>query len=604
MRDFDDQDFKRTRSDRSLFRNLLKYLKPHRRGFVIGLLLIGITLAMDLLPNLFIGKTIDMLVNASITNQAKSQFIFFFVGIMVVILAAAVSIEYFRTLLMEKIGQTIVLDVRQEAFEHVESLSTNQHNQVPVGKLVTRITNDTAALSEMFSDILINLIRSSLFLFFSLIILFVYNWKITLIILGIIPLVVISMFVFKNLSRKAYHKTKNNVAIINAFLSENLSGMKITQIFNQEAKKKEQFNEASRNLKRSYFREVLIFGVFRPMIFIFSTLGTITLLYFAAQEISSGVMTIGMLTSYSLYLGNFFRPIEQLADQYNVLQSAFASAEKIFDVLDTEPEILDSEDAIELEKFTGHIEFRNVWFQYIPDEWVLKDVSFVVKPNETIAFVGATGSGKTTILSLIVRNYDIQAGEILIDGINIRDIKKSSLRRHVGQMLQDVFLFNATIRENIALFDDSIPLEDVKRAAEYVGANHFIERLPDNYDHMVLERGNNFSAGQRQLISFARALLYNPSLMILDEATANIDSETEVLIQESMVKLMDISTTIVVAHRLSTIQHSDKIIVMSHGEIIEMGSHFDLLRKEGHYYKLYELQYESEEKNLWSQKIR
>jgi len=598
MHDFDDLEFKRTRSDRSLLRTLLTYLKPHWGKFIGGIILMLLSLAIDLLPNYFIGKSVDILEDPIMANSNKSTMILIFVGILVAILVAAVVISIVQTLLMEKLGQSIVLEIRQDTFEHIESLSANQHNQVPVGKLVTRVTNDTAALSEMFSDILINLVRSTLFLVFSAIILFIYNWRLTLIILGIIPFVVVSMFVFRSLSRKAYRRTKNNVAITNAFLSENLSGMKVTQIFNQQEKKKDEFNKISKDLRKSYLKEVLIFGIFRPMIFIFSTLGTIILFYFAAKEMASGRMSIGQLMGYSLYLGNFFRPIEQLADQYNILQGAFASAEKIIDVLETKPEIVDAEDAIELETFSGHIEFRNVWFQYIQDEWVLKDVSFEVKPNETIAFVGATGSGKTTILSLIVRNYDIQAGEILVDGIDIRKIKQSSLRKHVGQMLQDVFLFNATIKENITLFDDSIDIEEVKKAAEYVGANEFIERLSDGYDHVVLERGNNFSAGQRQLISFARAILYNPNLMILDEATANIDSETEVLIQESLVKVMNISTTIVVAHRLSTIQHSDKIIVMSDGEIIERGNHFDLLRQKGHYYQLYELQFEHQEKNL------
>lgn len=598
MHDFDDLEFKRTRSDRSLLRTLLTYLKPHWGKFIGGIILMLLSLAIDLLPNYFIGKSVDILEDPIMANSNKSTMILIFVGILVAILVAAVVISIVQTLLMEKLGQSIVLEIRQDTFEHIESLSANQHNQVPVGKLVTRVTNDTAALSEMFSDILINLVRSTLFLVFSAIILFIYNWRLTLIILGIIPFVVVSMFVFRSLSRKAYRRTKNNVAITNAFLSENLSGMKVTQIFNQQEKKKDEFNKISKDLRKSYLKEVLIFGIFRPMIFIFSTLGTIILFYFAAKEMASGRMSIGQLMGYSLYLGNFFRPIEQLADQYNILQGAFASAEKIIDVLETKPEIVDAEDAIELETFSGHIEFRNVWFQYIQDEWVLKDVSFELKPNETIAFVGATGSGKTTILSLIVRNYDIQAGEILVDGIDIRKIKQSSLRKHVGQMLQDVFLFNATIKENITLFDDSIDIEEVKKAAEYVGANEFIERLSDGYDHVVLERGNNFSAGQRQLISFARAILYNPNLMILDEATANIDSETEVLIQESLVKVMNISTTIVVAHRLSTIQHSDKIIVMSDGEIIERGNHFDLLRQKGHYYQLYELQFEHQEKNL------
>lgn len=603
MRDFDDVDFKRTRSDRTLMSSLITYLKPHLSKFITGILLMILTLGVDLLPNFILGETMDVVIDGTLTNDFKLKIVLVFVGIMVLVLAIGVTVNYFQTLLMENLGQTIVLDIRRDIYGHVQTLSSNQHNEVPVGKFVTRITNDTATLSEMFSNILISLLRSAMFLLFSLVILFIYNWRLTLIILILIPFVVISMFVFKSLSRKAYRRTKNSVAEVNAFLSENLSGMKVTQIFNQEEKKKTQFNERSKELKKSYVKEILIFGIFRPIIFVFSTLGTMVLFYFAAREMASGFLSIGGLLSYSLYLGNFFRPIEELADQYNVLQGAFASAEKIFDILDTKPEIVDDEDAIELEEFKGNVEFRNVWFSYIPDEWVLKDVSFVVNANETVAFVGATGSGKTTILSLIVRNYDIQAGEILIDGIDVRKIKISSLRKHIGQMLQDVFLFNATIKENITLFNEEIDIDEVKEAAEYVGANEFIERFPDEYEHVVLERGNNFSAGQRQLISFARALLYRPTIMILDEATANIDSETEVLIQESMLKLMSISTTLVVAHRLSTIQHSDKIIVMSQGEIVEEGNHFELLRKKGQYYKLYELQYENEGKK-WSIKVR
>jgi ATP-binding cassette, subfamily B, multidrug efflux pump len=302
--------------------------------------------------------------------------------------------------------------------------------------------------------------------------------------------------------------------------------------------------------------------------------------------------TAGMLFSYYMYVQDFFQPIQQMAEQFDMLQNAFASAEKIFDVLDTKPAIIDQDDAIELESFTGSIEFKDVWFRYIEDEWVLKGVSFQVNAGDTVAFVGATGSGKTTILSLIVRNYEIQKGQILIDGIDIQRIKRSSLRKHIGQMLQDVFLFSGTIKNNIALNNEDITTEDVRQAAEYVGANGFIESLQDGYEHVVLERGNNFSSGQRQLISFARALVYKPSLMILDEATANIDSETEELIQASLIKMMNISTMIIVAHRLSTIQHADKIIVMQKGQIKEMGTHQELLRHKGLYFHLYRLQYE------------
>jgi ATP-binding cassette subfamily B protein len=408
----------------------------------------------------------------------------------------------------------------------------------------------------------------------------------------------LATFVFRKYSRASYRRVRQNVSEVNAFLSENLSGMKVTQIFNQETKKKNEFKVNSLKLRNSYLQEILVFGIYRPTIYALSVIGLVLVLYIGYQEVLAGIITAGFLFTYYNYVGDFFEPIQQLAEQFNTLQNAFASAEKVFDVLDTKSEITDAPDAIELATFSGQIEFKDVWFSYIPDEWVLKGISFKVNPGDTVAFVGATGSGKTTILGLIVRNYEIQKGQIFIDGIDIKKIKRSSLRRHIGQMLQDVFLFSGTISENITLRDESITKDEVIHASEYVGANTFIDRLPDAYDHVVLERGNNFSAGQRQLISFARALVYKPSLMILDEATANIDSETESLIQESLEKMMNISTMLIVAHRLSTIQHADKIIVMQKGEIKEQGSHQALLKLGGLYYNLYKLQYEEKESPL------
>ena len=324
-------------------------------------------------------------------------------------------------------------------------------------------------------------------------------------------------------------------------------------------------------------------------------IATILTVYFGVTTVIDGALSVGLFISFYIYVGQFFEPIQQISEQFNALQNGFSSAEKIFDVLDTKPDIVDDVDAINLKKFDGQIEFKNVWFSYIEGEWILKDVSFKVNPNETVAFVGATGSGKTTILQLIVRNYDIQKGQILIDGIDIKTIKRSSLRKFVGQMLQDVFLFSGTIRDNITLGNPDITDEDIKRASNYVGLDYILNKLPDGLDHVVKERGNNFSSGERQLISFARAVVYNPSLMILDEATANIDSETETIIQESLNKMMNISTMLIVAHRLSTIQHSDRIIVMSKGEIVESGKHQELLKQNGLYYNLYQLQYDKKE---------
>ncbi len=401
--------------------------------------------------------------------------------------------------------------------------------------------------------------------------------------------------VFRRYSRNAYRGVRNTISEINAFLSENLSGMKITQVFNQETKKISEFERINKKLRRSYLREINVFGIYRPTIFLLAMISTILAIYFGIEAIFAGSLSIGLFVSFYVYIGQFYEPIQQIAEQFNSLQNGFASAEKIFDVLDTPADIIDDPEAIDLLSLHGEIEFRDVWFQYIKDEWVLKGVSFKVAPDETVAFVGATGSGKTTILQLIVRNYDIQKGQILIDGIDIKRIKRSSLRSYVGQMLQDTFLFSGTIKDNITLHDATKNDEQIIEAATYVGLDYVLNRLPEGLNHEVRERGNNFSSGEKQLISFARAVVYKPSLMILDEATSNIDSETEAIIQTSLEKLMSISTMIIVAHRLSTIQHSDRIYVMQKGEIKEAGNHQELLKKQGIYYALYQLQFDLKE---------
>ena len=595
MKDF--KDFTRERSDKEVIRRLIAYMKPHKVMFFITLFLMAITLVVQLLPPFLIGMIIDILTSDALEYDVKLDRILKIGGVFLVLLIVTNFISYVQTFWLQRIGQRIVVTMRHDVFTHIQNLSIGQINQVPIGKLVTRVTNDTNTLSEMYTSVAVNLIRNVFYMFAILIILFFINWKITLIVMTTLPLVAIATMIFRKFSRVAYRRVRSNVAEVNAFLSENLSGMKVTQIFNQEDKKRGEFQARSEKLRNSYLQEILVFGVYRPAIYAFGMLGMIIVLFIGVADVINPAIpfTAGLLFSFYLYVENFFEPIQQLAEQFNMLQNAFASSEKIFDVLDTKPDIVDEDDAIELESFSGAIEFKDVWFSYLPDQWVLRGVSFKVNPGDTVAFVGATGSGKTTILALIVRNYDIQKGQILIDGIDIHRIKRSSLRRHIGQMLQDVFLFSGTIRENITLRDADITPEEVKSASEYVGANTFIEHLSDHYDHIVLERGNNFSSGQRQLISFARALVYKPSLMILDEATANIDSETEALIQESLRKLMNISTMIIVAHRLSTIQYSDKIILMQQGEIKEEGSHQELLKLKGLYYNLYQLQYEEKE---------
>jgi ATP-binding cassette, subfamily B, multidrug efflux pump len=592
MKDF--KDFTRERSDKEVLSRLISYLKPHRKMFVVVLVMMAFSLLVQLIPPLLIGTVIDSITDESMTVSEKEMRVFMISGLFLVLIIAANFVTFLQNYWLQRIGQKIVRTMRREVYDHITDLSISQINEVPVGKLVTRVTNDTNTISEMYTNVAVNLIRNALYLVGIMIMLFILNWKLTLYVIVTIPLVIGASVVFRKFSRASYRRVRANVSEVNAFLSENLSGMKVTQIFNQEDKKRREFYERNTNLKTSYLREILVFGIYGPTIYGISMLGTVIVLLFGIADVidPSIAFTTGMLFSFYMYVGDFFQPIQQMAEQFNMLQNAFASAEKIFDVLDTDPTITDAADAIELESFSGQIEFKDVWFKYVEDEWVLRGVSFKVNPGDTVAFVGATGSGKTTILSLIVRNYEIQKGQILIDGIDIRKIRRASLRRHIGQMLQDVFLFSGTIKQNISLFDETLSDEEIIASSEYVGANTFIDRLPDGYDHVVLERGNNFSSGQRQLISFARAILYKPSLMILDEATANIDSETEALIQDSLEKMMNISTMLVVAHRLSTIQHADKILVMQKGEIKESGTHQELLRHKGLYYNLYRLQYE------------
>ena len=470
-----------------------------------------------------------------------------------------------------------------------------------MGKLVTRVTNDPNAISYMFTNILVTLAKNSMVVVGILAAMLLVNYALTLMVLCFVPFVVIFTMIFRQFSRRVHRQVSNCTTDINTYLSENLSGMKVTQIFNREAEKMEDFAQRSKKLRKAKMGRMYVFGIFRPMVYMLFVSSQLCLFYFGAKGYIQETSFMGqMIDSFTVvtfygYISRFFNPIQTLAEQFDMLQRSFASAEKIFTVLDMVPEVVDEPDAIELENIKGEIEFKDVWFSYVPDEWVLKGVSFHISPKQTVAFVGSTGSGKTTILSLICRNYDIQKGQILIDGIDIKKIKISSLRRHFGQMLQDVFLFSGDIRSNILLRMDGVSDEEVMEACRYVNADSFINRLEKGLDEPVRERGNNFSAGQRQLLSFARTIIHKPSVMILDEATANIDTETELLIQDSLEKMKNIGTMLIVAHRLSTIQHADNIILLSHGQIVEQGNHQELLQRKGKYYHLYTLQYNKQQ---------
>lgn len=588
--------FDRNMKDGEIIRRLLHYTRPHVRSFIVVGLLMLFSIAYSVVSPLLMGSITDLM-----REKFELSVLFVWICIYTVILITSLVFQYIQAILLQKIGQKILSALREDVFTHIEGLSHAQLHKIPVGKLVTRVTNDTNAISMMFTQILVNLIKNIFLIIAIVVAMFMLNYVLTLMVLCFVPFIFVFTVIFRKFSRRAFRRVKDGTTDINTFLSENLSGIKIIQIFNREERKKQEFNKKNDYLGKAKQNQIFVFSVFRPVVYMLYISSVMCLFYIAGKGYIDNIsffgqaITANVVVSFYLYIQTFFDPVQNIADQFNRLQSAFASAEKIFTIMDMQPEVVDDEDAIELDTVEGNIEFRNVWFAYVGEDWVLKDVSFKVKAKETVAFVGSTGSGKTTILSLICRNYDIQRGEILIDGINIRKIKISSLRRHFGQMLQDVFLFSGTIRSNIVLRDDDKTDSEIMEACRYVNADHFINRLKSGLDEEVRERGNNFSAGQRQLLSFARTIIHKPSVMILDEATANIDTETELLIQDSLEKMMNIGTMLMVAHRLSTIQHADNIIVLSHGEIVEQGNHFELLEKKGKYYGLYMLQYHKDQ---------
>ena len=550
----------------------------------------------DVLSPLLVGKLVGL-----VQTDFELAQLFSMVAVYGSILVVSLICTYLQAMLLQKTGQKILSQIRLDVFTHIESLSHDQLNNIPVGTLVTRVSNDPNAISYMFTNILVTLVKNILVVFGVLGAMLMLNYALTLMVLCFVPFIVLFTIMFRRFSRRAHRAVTNATTDLNTFLSENLSGMKIIQIFNREDRKQADFLERSAALRKAKLGRMVVFGIFRPMVYMLNISSILCLLYMGSRAHILGRVWFGqvidsaVVVSFYMYIGKFFNPIQALAEQFDMLQRSFAAAEKIFSILDLEPEVVDEPDAVELPEIRGEIEFRDVWFAYKPGEWVLKGVSFHVQAGQAVAFVGSTGSGKTTILSLICRNYDIQRGKILIDGIDIKKIKISSLRRHFGQMLQDVFLFAGDIRSNILLRSEGITDEEVMDACRYVNADKFIGRLEHNLSEVVRERGNNFSAGQRQLLSFARTIIHKPAVMILDEATANIDTETELLIQDSLERMKNIGTMLIVAHRLSTIQHCDNIILLDQGVIVEQGTHQQLLARHGRYHQLYMLQYSREQ---------
>lgn len=576
---------KKEMNKKSSTMRLIAYMKPYAYWVIFALLLVlGLT-AFDLYRPMLVGDAID-------TFGANGDYDVIIATAIkyAVVLALSFAFNIAQAWILQKTGQNIILQMRKDLYRHIQSLGSRYFDITPVGKLVTRVTNDVEALNEMYSGILVQLFRNIVKIVGLAGVMLVLDVRLAAISFVLMPLVIGLTVLCQKIARNIYRLYRTRLTDINTFLSEHLSGMKIIQIFGRQERKFEEFHDKNTKLYKAFYREMLMYAVFRPLIYILSILSLMIVLWFGSRNVFDEIISVGTLYIFSNYIRSFFDPIQELAEQFSTLQSSIASAEKIFTVMDEDEFIPEVENPKQPDKITGKIEFDHVWFAYDGENYVLKDVSFVINPGEKVAFVGATGAGKSSILNLIGRYYDIQKGHIYIDGIDIRQLSKKQLRSAIGQMQQDVFIFEGDVAYNIRLNDNDITDEQVKEAAEYVNASHFIEKLPQGYHEPVTERGATFSAGERQLLSFARTLAHNPSILVMDEATANIDTETEILIQEALEKLMDGRTTIMVAHRLSTIQHADCIMVMHKGRICERGTHRELLEQDGIYRKLYELQ--------------
>lgn len=576
---------KKEMNKKSSTMRLIAYMKPYAHWVIFALLLVlGLT-AFDLYRPMLVGDAID-------TFGANGDYDVIIATAIkyAVVLALSFAFNIAQTWILQKTGQNIILQMRKDLYRHIQSLGSRYFDITPVGKLVTRVTNDVEALNEMYSGILVQLFRNIVKIVGLAGVMLVLDVRLAAISFVLMPLVIGLTVLCQKIARNIYRLYRTRLTDINTFLSEHLSGMKIIQIFGRQERKFEEFHDKNTKLYKAFYREMLMYAVFRPLIYILSILSLMIVLWFGSKNVFDEIISVGTLYIFSNYIRSFFDPIQELAEQFSTLQSSIASAEKIFTVMDEDEFIPEVENPKQPDKITGKIEFDHVWFAYDGENYVLKDVSFVINPGEKVTFVGATGAGKSSILNLIGRYYDIQKGHIYIDGIDIRQLSKKQLRSAIGQMQQDVFIFEGDVAYNIRLNDDAITDAQVKAAAEYVNASHFIEKLPQGYHEPVTERGATFSAGERQLLSFARTLAHNPSILVMDEATANIDTETEILIQEALEKLMDGRTTIMVAHRLSTIQHADCIMVMHKGRICERGTHRELLEQDGIYRKLYELQ--------------
>ena len=592
--------------NRHVMRRLLRYAKPYWGWFLLSLVLILATVVFELWQPALIEKATDEYVGhyvdispdgfslSGLRDMQAHDIKGVIITALLYFLSAVVimGLSYAQTVILAVAGQKIIYNLRSDIFRHLTRLHVGFYNDTPIGKLVTRVTNDCETVLEMFTNVIVSIIGSIFVLAGVMISMLRRHALLSLSIFSVLPVIIIFTVVFTKLTRSLYRAIRLKLSDLNAFIAEHVSGMKVVQIFAAEEDSQKEFEGKTEDLRKSHMRQVMAFAAYSPVAYLMNIVATGILLIYGGSLAMSGAITIGTLIAFQRYMSRFFDPIQELAENFNVIQSASAAAERIFTLMDTEPMIQDDPECVHMNSFSGHIQFKNVWFAYNDEDWILKDLSFELLPGQRLAFVGETGAGKTTIQNLICRYYDIQRGQILIDGVDIRKIAIEDLRRNIGQMLQEVFLFTGSVKSNIRLKNDSINDEDIVSAAKYVNADPFISKLDGGYNHQVIERGAAFSAGQRQLLSFARTLAFKPSVLILDEATANIDTETELLIQDALEKIMKGRSTIIVAHRLSTIQNCDKIILLHHGRLMEEGSHQELLEKHGMYYRLYKLQYE------------
>ena len=568
-----------------VLRRLFRYAKPYWHMVAFALIMVLCVTGFELYRPILVGDVIDNFIQKGNFSGVKQIALIYFL-----VLIGSFFCNFLQYWVLQLAGQSIIYNIRQEVFEHVHKLSLRFFDITPVGRIVTRITNDVETLNEMYANILAKLFKNIIKIIGLAVVMLSLDLKLSLYSFLILPLIIALTFLFTSISRKTYRRVRTRITAINTYLSEHITGMKLIQIFAREEEKYKEFKGRNRELLNAYFKEMLVFAIFRPSIYILSIVSMVIIIGIGGDLVLKSTISIGTLYIFIQYIGSFFEPIQELSEQLGTLQSAIASAEKIFTIIDEEPLIKNPDNPKILPMIKGEIEFEHVWFAYEGENWILKDVSFVIKPGQRAAFVGATGAGKSSILNLIGRYYDIQKGRITIDGVDIKELNTDQLRGAIGQVQQDVFIFTGDIKSNIRLKNEDITEKQVKQAAGYVNAAGFIEKLNHTYEEAVTERGVTLSAGQRQLLSFARTLAYDPSILVMDEATANIDTETEQLIQEALEKLMENRTTIMVAHRLSTIQHADVILVMHKGKLREQGTHQELLSQDGIYKKLYELQ--------------